>query len=239
MITAVNIQHLESLNDIVNRMTGIKVKETIPDKIIDIADEIKVIDVSPDSLRERIVDGKVYSEDKIDDALHHFFRIGNLNALRELTLREIANEVDEKLVIYKNKKKVAGLIGAQEKVLVCVNLKFNAEYLIRRGYRTAKMLKAEFYVLHANISYAHGKEEPRKLEELKKLCAMLDVHLKVDICKDPVKTIIDYATDQNITQIMGPSARTRLHEILRGSIVRRIMRDTKYIDVVVVADPLS
>jgi two-component system, OmpR family, sensor histidine kinase KdpD len=102
------------------------------------------------------------------------------------------------------------------------------------------MLKAEFYVLHANISYAHGKEEPRKLEELKKLCEILDVHLKVDICKDPVKTIIEYATDKNITQIiMGPSARTRLHEILRGSIVRRIMRDTKYIDVLVVADPLS
>ena len=211
VITAVNIQHLESLNDIVSRMTGIKVKETIPDKIIDIADEIKVIDVSPDSIRERIADGKVYSNDKIEDALHHFFRIGNLNALRELTLREVANEVDEKLVIYKNKKKVAGLIGAKEKVLVCVNLKFNAEYLIRRGYRTAKMLKAEFYVLHANISYAHGKEEQRKLDALKKLCEMLDVNLKVDICKDPVKTIIEYATDKNITQIiMGQIGRAHV-----------------------------
>jgi two-component system sensor histidine kinase KdpD len=239
VITAVNIQHLESLNDIVSRITGIKVKETVPDRIINIADEIKVIDVSPDALRERIYDGKVYSKDKIDDALHHFFRIGNLDALRELTLREVANEVDEKLVIYKNKKKVAGLIGAQEKVLVCVNLKFNAEYLIRRGYRTAKMLKAEFYVLHASKSYTHGKEASRKLEELKMLCEKLDVHLKVDICKDPVDTIIEYATDKNITQIiMGPSARTRLNEVLRGSIVRRIMRDTKYIDVVVVADPL-
>ncbi|HEY5563046.1 MAG TPA: sensor histidine kinase KdpD [Clostridiaceae bacterium] len=239
VMTAVNIQHLESLNDHVSRMTGIKVKETVPDKIIDIADEIEVIDVSPYSLRERIKGGKVYSQDKIEDALHNFFRIGNLNALRELTLREVANEVDERLVIYKNKKKVAGLIGAQEKILVCVNLKFNAEYLIRRGYRTAKMLKAEFYVLHASKSCNHGKEESRKLEELKKLCGKLDVELKVDICKDPVKTIIGYATDKNITQIiMGPSARTRLHEILRGSIVRRIMRDTKYIDVLVVADPV-
>ena len=108
VMTAVNIQHLESLNDHVNRMTGIKVKETIPDKIIDIADEIEVIDISPDSLRERIKSGKVYSKDKIDSALHNFFRIGNLTALRELALREVANEVDERLVIYKNKKKVAG-----------------------------------------------------------------------------------------------------------------------------------
>ena len=239
VMTAVNIQHLESLNDHVNRMTGIKVKETIPDKIIDIADEIEVIDISPDSLRERIKDGKVYSQDKIDSALHNFFRIGNLTALRELTLREVANEVDERLVIYKNKKKVEGLIGAQEKILVCVNLNFNAEYLIRRGYRMAKMLKAEFYVLTVSKSFNHGKEESRKLEELKKLCEKLDVELKVEKSKHREKPIIEFATNNNITQIIiGPSARTRLHEILRGSIVRTIMRDTKYIDVLVVADPV-
>jgi two-component system, OmpR family, sensor histidine kinase KdpD len=238
VMTAVNIQHLESLNDHVNRMTGIKVKETIPDKIIDIADEIEVIDVSPDSLRERIKDGKVYSKDKIDDALHNFFRIGNLTALRELALREVANEVDEKLVIYKNKKKVAGLIGAQEKILVCVNLNFNAEYLIRRGYRMAKMLKAEFYVLTVSKSDNHGKEESRKLEELKKLCERLNVELKMEKSKHRERPIIEFATNNNITQIIiGPSARTRLHEILTGSIVRTIMRDTKYIDVLVVADP--
>ena len=239
VITAVNIQHLESLNDHVNRMTGIKVKETVPDKIIEIADEIEVIDITPDALRERIKGGRVYSEDKIDDALHHFFRIGNLNALRELTLREVANEVDEKLVVYKNKKRVEGLIGAQEKILVCVNLNFNAEYLIRRGYRMAKRLKAEFYVLTVSKSYNHGKDESEKLEELKKLCEKLEVVLKVEKSKHREKPIIEFATRNNITQIIiGPSARTRFHEILRGSIVRTIMRDTKYIDVLVVADPV-
>jgi two-component system, OmpR family, sensor histidine kinase KdpD len=238
VITAVNIQHLESLNDHVSRMTGIKVKETIPDKIIEIANEIEVIDISPHSLRERIRSGKVYSKDKIDDALHNFFRTGNLNALRELALREVANEVDEKLVMYKNKKSVEGLVGAQEKILVCVNLNFNAEYLIRRGYRVAKMLKTELHVLYVNKHFTNGKEESRKLEELKRLCQKLNAELKVETCKDPAKPIINYAKDNNITQIIiGPSARTRFHEILRGSIVRRIMRDTKYIDVMVVADP--
>ncbi|MBU3179983.1 universal stress protein [Clostridium psychrophilum] len=239
VMTAVNIQHLESLNDHVNRMTGIKVKETIPDKIIETADEIEVIDITPDSLRERINAGKVYSKDKIDDALHHFFRIGNLNALREITLREVANEVDEKLVVYKNKKSVEGLIGAQEKILVCVNLNFNAEYLIRRGFRMAKRLKAEFYVLTVSKSYNHSKTEYKKLEELKKLCEKLGVKLKVEKSKHRERPIIEFATDNNITQIIiGPSARTRFHEILRGSIVRTIMRDTKYIDVLVVADPV-
>lgn len=239
VLTAVNIQHLESLNDHVNRMTGIKVKETIPDKIIDIADEIEVIDISPDSLRDRIRGGKVYSKDKIDSALHNFFRIGNLTALRELTLREVANEVDERLVIYKNKNSVEGLMGAQEKILVCVNLNFNAEYLIRRGYRMAKMQKTEFYVLYVSKSHDYGKEESKKLEELKKLCDKLDVELKVEKSKHREKPIIEFATNNNITQIIiGPSARTRLHEILKGSIVRTILRNTKYIDVLVVADPV-
>lgn len=239
VLTAVNIQHLESLNDHVNRMTGIKVKETIPDKFIDIADEIVVIDISPDSLRERIKGGKVYSKDKIDSALHNFFRIGNLTALRELALREVADEVDERLVIYKNKKSVEGLVGAQEKILVCVNLNFNAEYLIRRGYRMAKRLKAEFYVLYVSKSNNNGKEESMKLEELKKLCEKLGVALKVEKSKHREQPIIEFATNNNITQIIiGPSARTRLHEILKGSIVRTILRNTKYIDVLVVADPV-
>ena len=239
VMTAVNIQHLESLNDHVNRMTGIKVKETIPDSIIDIAYEIEVIDIAPHSLRERIKAGKVYSQDKIDTALHNFFRVGNLTALRELALREVANEVDEKLAKYKNKKSVEGLVGAQEKILVCVNLNFNAEYLIRRGYRVAKNLKTELMVLYVKKQYLQKKEEVIKLEELEKLCKKLDAELKVEIAKDFAKPIIKFAKEKNITQIiMGPSARTRFHEILRGSIVRRIMRDTKYVDVLVVADPV-
>lgn len=239
VMTAVNIQHLESLNDHVNRMTGIKVKETIPDKIMEIADEIEFIDISPDSLRERIKAGKIYSLDKIDTALHNFFRVGNLTALRELALREVADEVDEKLTIYKNKKDVEGLVGAQEKILVCVNLNFNAEYLIRRGYRIAKVLKTELFVLYAKKRYVQTKEELIKLEKLEKLCKQLDAELRIETAKDPAKLIIKFAKSKNITQIiMGPSARTRFHEILKGSIIRKIMSEIKYVDVLVVADPV-
>lgn len=238
VLTAVNIQHIESLNDHVNRMTGIKVRETVPDKLLDRADEIEVIDISPDALRDRIKNGKVYATDKIETSLNNFFRLGNLTALRELALREVANEVDERLTIYKNEKSVDGLIGAQEKILVCINLNFNAEYLIRRGYRIAKMLKAELYVLYVNSGEKHTEKDLEKIYEISVLCNKFEAQFKVEKSKAPSLFIVEFAKDFNITQIIiGQSARTRLHEIIRGSIVRKIMQNTKYVDVLVVADP--
>ncbi len=239
VMTAVNIQHFESLNDYVNRMTGVKVRETIPDTIMDYADEVEVIDISIDALRDRLRQGKIYSSDKVETALNNFFRVGNLNALRELTLREVANEVDEHLMEYKNEKSVDGLIGAQEKILVCVNLNFNAEYLIRRGYRLSKMLKAPLFILNIKSEkYTTDRETLKKLDDLSALCMKLGAEFKVAAARDPAEAIIEFAKENAITQvIIGQSARTRSHEILKGSIVRKIMRGTKYVDVMVVADP--
>ncbi|QAT39427.1 KdpD-like non-kinase potassium sensor [Clostridium sp. JN-9] len=239
VMTAVNIQHFESLNDYVNRMTGVKVRETIPDTIMDYADEVEVIDISIDALRDRLRQGKIYSSDKVETALNNFFRVGNLNALRELTLREVANEVDEHLMEYKNEKSVDGLIGAQEKILVCVNLNFNAEYLIRRGYRLSKMLKAPLFILNIKSEkYTTDRETLKKLDDLSALCMKLGAEFKVAAARDPAEAIIEFAKENAITQvIIGQSARTRTHEILKGSIVRKIMRGTKYVDVMVVADP--
>jgi two-component system, OmpR family, sensor histidine kinase KdpD len=239
IMTAVNIQHLESLNDYVNRMTEVKVRETIPDTIMDIADEVEVIDISIDALRDRLKQGKIYSIDKVETALNNFFRVGNLTALRELTLREVANEVDEHLMEYKNEKSVEGLIGAQEKILVCVNLNFNAEYLIRRGYRIAKMFKAALFILYVKgENYTVEREKLKKLDDLSQLCISFGGEFKVVTSNDPAIPIIDFAKENGITQVViGQSARTRTNEIMRGSIVRKIMRGTKYVDVLVVADP--
>lgn len=239
VMTAVNIQHLESLNDYVSRMTEVKVRETIPDTIMDIADEVEVIDISIDALRDRLKQGKIYSVDKVETALNNFFRVGNLTALRELTLREVANEVDEHLMEYKNERRVEGLIGAQEKILVCVNLNFNAEYLIRRGYRIAKMFKAALFILYVKgENYTVEREKLKKLDYLSQLCISLEGEFKVVTSNDPAIPIIDFAKENGITQVViGQSARTRTNEIIRGSIVRKIMRGTKYVDVLVVADP--
>lgn len=239
VMTAVNIQHLESLNDYVNRMTGVKVRETIPDKLLNIADEVEVVDISPTALRDRLKSGKVYEDDKIDIALDNFFRLGNLTALRELTLREVANEVDESLLQYKNQKNVEGLVGAQEKILVCVSLNFNGEYLIRRGYRLAKMLKANLFVIYIEKDDGiKDRIQSKKLDEMLELCNKLDASFEIIKSIDIVRGIIKFARENAITQIViGQSVRTRLNEIIRGSIVRRIMRKTKYVDVLVVSDP--
>lgn len=239
VMTAVNIQHIESLNDYVNRMTGVRVRETVPDKLLNIAEEVEVIDISPTALRERLRSGKVYSDDKVETALENFFRVGNLSALRELTLREVANEVDESLLEYKNEKNVEGLVGAQEKILVCVNLKFNAEYLIRRGYRIAKMFKADMFVIYVDKDdEVRSMDGSRKFDSIIDLCNNLDANFKVIKSIEPVSGIIKFAKENAITQIIiGQSARTRLNEIIKGSIVRRIMKNTKYIDVLVVSDP--
>ncbi|SHE69811.1 two-component system, OmpR family, sensor histidine kinase KdpD [Caldanaerobius fijiensis DSM 17918] len=239
VMTAVNIQHLESLNDYINRMTGIKVGQTVPDYILEYADEIEVVDISPEALRERIRQGKVYSSDKIEMALNNFFREGNLTALRELALREVANEVDERLLEYRNMKKVEGLMGAQERILVCINLRYNSEYLIRRSWRVAKMLKAKLYVLHVSREIElRDSEKLKKLDAIKQLCDELDAEFKMIISSDPVQAIIDYAKEQAITQIvLGQSARRRIDEIIKGSIVRRIMQKTRFIDILIVADP--
>jgi two-component system sensor histidine kinase KdpD len=237
VMTAVNIQHIESLNDHVNRMTGIKVRETVPDKILDIANEIEVIDITPDTLRDRMKKGKIYSKDKIDTALNNFFRIGNLTALRELALREVANEVDERLTVYKNEKSVEGLVGAQEKILVCISLNPNSEYLIRRGYRLAKMLKAELYVMYINTGRHHADNELDKIYEIGVLCNKLDAEFKVEKSKDTATPIIKFAKENNITQVViGQSGRTKLQDIFTGSIARRIMRNTKYVDVLIVSN---
>jgi two-component system, OmpR family, sensor histidine kinase KdpD len=239
VMTAVNIQHIESLNDYVNRMTGVKVRETIPDSMLQEADEVMVIDVSPNTLRERLSNGKIYAEDKIHTALHNFFRVGNLTALRELTLREVANDVDEKLMEYKNEKMVEGLIGAQEKILVCVSLKHNSDYLIRRGYRLAKMLRAQLYVLYVyNNEDVKSDRRLKELDEITQLSNKLGAEFQVVKSFDPAVPIINFAKENGITQvIIGQSARTRANEIIKGSIARKIMRGTKYVDVLVVADP--
>lgn len=239
VMTAVNIQHLESLNDHVNRMTGVKVRETVPDHMLEMADEVEVVDISIDSLRERLKNGKIYTKDKIETALNNFFRVGNLTALRELTLREVANEVDDNLMEYKNEKHIEGLVGAREKILVCVNLNFNAEYLIRRGYRISKMLKSPLYVLYVKkVGSLNENAKLRKIHDLEQLCTNLGAQFQVVTEKHPAVPIIKFAKETGITQvIIGKSARTRLHEILRGSLLRKIMRKIKYVDVLVVADP--
>ncbi|MFD2169835.1 universal stress protein [Tumebacillus lipolyticus] len=241
VISAMNIQHLESLHDMVEQLTGVKVGERVPDRMLHVADEVQLIDTSPEKLRERLRAGLIYKQDKIEQSLNHFFRLGNLNALREVALREVADDVDDRLEHYKQENGIDGMKGANEKILVCVNYRKNAERLIRRGWRIANRLKCSLDVLNVPLVPISELDEQnrKKLSGLEQLCASLgaDLHIRPIGGKRPADVITDFVRAHGITQIiLGQSARSRFEEITKGSIINKIMKNTRYVDVLIVAD---
>lgn len=240
VFSAVNIQHLESVNDIVQQITGVKVRERVPDTFVQKAHEIQLIDITPETLRKRLSDGKIYAPEKIAQSLSHFFTTANLSALRELALREIANDVDERIEQISGDM-MNGPYGVHEKILVCVHYGPTAEKLIRRGWRMAHRLKAELYILNVTsekLSEASSVKE-QKNNEWKMLAQQFNAKLIFEEKQNrkPAKVIIDVANKYKVTQILlGQSARTRWEEIRKGSIVNMIMRETSNIDIHIVAD---
>lgn len=236
VLSAFNIQHLESVHDIVEQITGVKVRERVPDFILQKANEIQLVDVTPEVLRKRLMDGKIYKEEKIGRSLNHFFTLNNLGALRELSLREVADDMDEKISQFTEEP-----IGVKEKILVCVQYSSTAEKLIRRGWRMANRLNAELYVLNVERETIESISEAKKqvIEEWKALTNQFDATFLLEEAKGskPADVIIKVAKERQVTQILlGQSARTRWEEIRKGSIVNEIMRLTKNIDIHIVAD---
>lgn len=238
VISTLNVQHLESLNDVISQVTGICVRETIPDRVLDDADEVVLVDVTPEALINRLKRGAVYTEEKVDQALQHFFRKGNLVALRELALRKTAEEVDEELERFMATHDVDKTWGVIDRVLVAITPREWSAKLVRRGYQLARRLDADLWVLHVRppgVVLPSGQETT--LEGLRHLAEELAGHF-VDTSGDDIAgEIIQFARSHQITFIvMGQSARSRMDEVLRGSIVNRIMRETRNIDVVIVAE---
>lgn len=240
VLSAVNIQHFESVNDIVQQITGVTVRERIPDTFIQKASEVQLVDITPETLRKRLSEGKIYSKEKIEQSLNHFFTLSNLSALRELSLREVANDVDEKIEQISGET-VNGPIGVHEKILVCVQYGPTAEKLIRRGWRMANRLKADLFILNVSSEGENTFDERKKQTILhwKHLAEQFNAKfiLIEKANRKPAQYIIDIAIKNHITQILlGQSARSRWEEIRKGSIVNMIMRKTSNIDIHIVAD---
>lgn len=238
VITTLNIQHVESLNDVVFEITGIRVRETVPDWVLDTADEIELIDLTPDALLNRLMRGDIYKEEKIPQALANFFRKGNIVALRELALQRTAEEVDEQLHEYMDAHNMAQGKLAREHILVCVSLRPMAQKLVRRGCRIAKRMQGTFDVMFVRPPGASlTKREQDQLQCINDLARNFGSKV-VELEGDSVANeIINYAEQAGATVIvMGQSARSRLQEIVKGSIINRIMRKTKGIDIIIVAD---
>ena len=239
VISALNIQHIESLNDIVEDVTNVKIRETVPDSFIAKADELVMIDITPETLRGRLKSGKIYAADKIEQALNSFFRQENLQALRELALREVAQDIEQSQEGRKITKKKSNIF--QENVLVCVQARAADDRLIRRGFKIAQRLRANFHVLHIMDGHRYSSEESQQLDLLKELAEKLKAvfSLAQVSSKRQVKTgMLNYVIENNITRlVVGQSARTRWEEIKHGSIVNDVLSKTKGIDILIVADP--
>lgn len=239
VISTMNIQHLESLNDSVEQITGVRVRETVPDHILQKADEIELIDISPKALQERMKEGRIYSAEKIDKALNNFFKIGNLIALRELALREVADDVDERLEAWERKGTLRGPWRHQEVIFVCVNLRPDSERLVRRGFRIAYRLKAIWYVAYVKDHPLTEEEQEtlKKIQQLtERLGGMFEMYEATDR-RNIFRKLVSEMNKKNATQvIIGQSARTRWEEIKKGSVSQRLLREVRHMDVLVVAD---
>jgi two-component system sensor histidine kinase KdpD len=241
VISTVNVQHLESLNDAVEQITAVRVRETVPDHILRLADEVQLIDVAPQSLQERMNSGKIYAMNKVDQALNNFFKTGNLIALRELALREIADDVDERLEAWERKSSLRGPWRRKEVIFVCVNSTPHADRLIRRGFRIAYRLKASWYV-----TFVQMKDRPltpeltERLNVLRKLTERLGGKfeiLQARMRKQIPEALVTRANDYKATQlIIGQPKLSIWQEIWKGSVVKSLLRATRHMDVLVVAD---
>lgn len=231
VITAANIQHLESLNDIINRTTGVRVRETVPDYLLRRADEVVNVDVSVDTLRTRLRQGKIYDVVKIEQALNHFFRIGNLSALRELALRQVAVEQATKAHNYRERQGLEQAV-MPEKVMVAMASRGSARKLLRIGSRVAGRLASDWFAVYVETpneepgrikpaDYAALQENIRFAEEL----GAKVIRLK---SKSVTDALIDFARRESITQVVfGQTSRSRWDILLHGSIINRFLREVR------------
>lgn len=237
--STVNIQHLESLNDLVARITGVVVRERIPDRILEEAHEVLVVDVTAETLEERLLQGKIYAPDKINTSLSNFFQRRNLIALRELALREVANTVEEE---GEQSLSLSSICPIQERVLVCVSTYPNALRLLRRGARIANYMNAPLFVLFVeNPDHFLSKVESLHLETCQQLCQEFGGNFLRIKSYDVPKVIAEVAAQEKITQIViGESLQSRWKQFFKGSFTQKIMKliSNRQIDLHIIATEL-
>ena len=238
VFSTVNIQHLESLNDLVARITGVVVRERVPDRLLDEADEVVVVDVTPETLEERLRDGKIYAPEKIDQSLQNFFQRRNLIALRELALRELADQVEEGAIESgNNSTDKAPYCNVHERVLVCVSTYPNAIQLVRRGARISGYMHAPFYCLFVGDPDRFlDKSESLHIETCERLCQEFGGKFVRVAGQDKSRAIAAVAKDYRITQIViGESQQSRWRMLLYGSLTQQLLKSLKNIDVHIIA----
>jgi len=245
VLSTVNIQHLASLGDVVGTITEVRQAETVPDEVVRRADQIHLVDISPELLRQRLGEGKIYAPDKVDAALANYFRLGNLTALRELALLWLADRVDEGLARYRAENDIHATWPARERVVIGLTGGPEGEILIRRGARILNRVNGgDLLAVHVRAADGVVHESPQSLEAQRRLIQDLGGSYHIVAGEDPAAALLDFARSVNATQIVvGISRRGKfagtLGGLLGGGIGTRVVRDSGDIDVHMVSHPLG
>jgi len=234
--STVNVQHLESLNDAIHELTGVRVRETFPDRILDEADQVVLVDLTPEELQERLRAGKVYSRERAEVALQNFFRHENLATLRELALREVAEDVEARRQVEALEPLSRQAIA--ERILALVEPQPKSQRILRRAWRSAQRLGADIDALWMHRDgHELTADEQAQVAALRRVASLLGIHFLEERGDDLVETVHRVANERGSTYIfLGTPDESRRREILGGSLLSRMVREIPGIDIRVVAD---
>ncbi len=235
VLSALNVQHIESLTPTVQSITGIVVRETVPDWVLGRADEVVLVDVTPEALQTRMRRGDIYPAERVERSLANFFRRGNLLALRELALKHMTHAVDQNLDAYLRRKKIGDNWVVHERVAVCISSNLASQQLIARGARMAEGMDAEFYVLHVDLPDDADEEKRRNLTSNLRFAENLSARIIHLQGSSVASTVADFVREHRITQIIfGRSAVHGWRKYLYYMAIQRLLREAPHVDVHIV-----
>ncbi|MBV9072675.1 MAG: histidine kinase [Acidobacteria bacterium] len=235
VISTMNVQHIESMNPTIQSITGIQVRETVPDWALQRADELVMADLTPEALQTRMQRGDIYPLDRADKALKNFFRRGNLMALRELALRQVTQAVDRSLDAYLKKKNIDQNWGVKERIAVCISSHPESQQLIARGARIADRIDADFFTVYVEQERDRDPERARNLNSNFQFAQNLSAKIVRLKAKDVASAVAEFVRDEHITQVVfGRSAVTGWREYLYLGAIQRFLRNAPPVDVHIV-----
>jgi len=238
VLTSMNVAHLESLNDKIADITGIRVSDTVPDQLFHKAEEIEIIDATPRALINRLERGDIFPADEVEQQKNTWFKEETLSALREIAMREAAGRVDEDVNEFRKKKRIERLWATNDRVLICMSSSRPSLRLIRKGWRLAQKMNADAVTLYVEEKEP-TEEEERILHDDFALAERLNIRIEKAHGK-PLDEIIRYCKEHNITQlVVGHSQRSKLEQLTKGSIINDLVRELRTIDILVVAAEIS
>ena len=240
VLSTMNVQHIESLMPMVQRITGVVVRETVPDWVMQRVSEIVLVDLTPEALQTRMRRGDIYPLDRAERALGHFFRPGNLLALRELALQQVTRAVDRSLESYLEKEEGGKTVGVRERIAVCISSSPSAQYLIARAARMAQRTDAEFFVIYVDIGVDDEPQDQRSLEQNIKFAQDVGAQVLRTKGKKVAEEVAKVVREKHITQVVfGRSAQTGWRKYLYLSAIHKFLRDAPPIDVHIVTQEVK